>query len=180
MKLLILDKDGTLTTPKSGAKFVQHPEDQALLPGVLGALEKYAAEGWAMAIASNQGGVAAGHKSLEQAIEEMQYCQELLPHTIGFRFYFCPDFEGKKVYAGDWRGFEPAEWPLEDQVNYRKPNGGMLELAMMETRESSKAETLFVGDLPEDEQAAANAGVRFMWADEWRARRRESANPVHN
>lgn len=33
-KLLILDKDGTLVTPASGKKFVHHPEDQVVLPGV--------------------------------------------------------------------------------------------------------------------------------------------------
>ena len=27
---------------------------------------------------------------------------------------------------------------------------------------------LYVGDRPEDEQAAKAAGVDFMWADEWR------------
>lgn len=56
MRLLILGKDGTLTKSKSGATFVQHPEDQELLPGVEEAIARYAADGWAMAIASNQGG----------------------------------------------------------------------------------------------------------------------------
>lgn len=56
MKLIILDKDGTLTTPKSGKKFVQHPEDQVLLPGVLDALKWHDSQGHILAIASNQGG----------------------------------------------------------------------------------------------------------------------------
>lgn len=55
-KLLILDKDGTLVKPKSGKTFVQHPEDQELLHGVKEAIARYAADGWTMAIASNQGG----------------------------------------------------------------------------------------------------------------------------
>lgn len=57
-KLLLLDKDGTLIKPASGAKFVQHPEDQELLPNVAEVIARYAAEGWTMAIASNQGGCA--------------------------------------------------------------------------------------------------------------------------
>ena len=44
-KLLILDKDGTLVRPKSGNEFVQHPEDQELLPGVVEAIARYAANG---------------------------------------------------------------------------------------------------------------------------------------
>ncbi|HMA77901.1 MAG TPA: HAD family hydrolase, partial [Candidatus Paceibacterota bacterium] len=63
MKLAIFDKDGTLTTPASDAEFVQHPEDQILLPGVSEGVAAMAADGWTIAIASNQGGVAAGYKS---------------------------------------------------------------------------------------------------------------------
>ena len=38
-KLLILDKDGTLVRPKSGGRFVQSPDDQELIPGVVEVLE---------------------------------------------------------------------------------------------------------------------------------------------
>ena len=30
------------------------------------------------------------------------------------------------------------------------------------------SDVLMVGDRPEDEQAAQNAGVKFMWSDSWR------------
>lgn len=55
-KLLILDKDGTLVRPKSGNTFVQHPEDQEMIEGVAEAIARYIADGWTLAIASNQGG----------------------------------------------------------------------------------------------------------------------------
>ncbi|MGL5062947.1 MAG: hypothetical protein ACRC62_23470 [Microcoleus sp.] len=58
MKLIVFDKDGTLTTPASGAIFVQHPHDQVLLPGVAEKLAQLRKDGWLMAIASNQGGCA--------------------------------------------------------------------------------------------------------------------------
>ena len=77
MKLAIFDKDGTLIAPKIGAKFVDHPEDQILLPGVADGIQSLAADGWAIAIASNQGGVAAGHKSLGCAIDEMFFAMRL-------------------------------------------------------------------------------------------------------
>lgn len=167
MKLLLLDKDGTIVFPASGEKFVQSPDDQQLLPGVAEAIDRYANEGWTMAIASNQGGVAAGHKTLEEAFCEMQFCLKLLGGHCTWRVYFCPDFEGKTCFAGDWRGFENYSW-LIAQRGYRKPNPGMIQAAMLECQITDPQSVLFVGDRPEDEQAAIAAGVPFMWADAWR------------
>lgn len=56
MKLAVIDKDGTLTTPISGAMFPQNPQDQQLMPGAREALDRLRADGWALTIASNQGG----------------------------------------------------------------------------------------------------------------------------
>src|SRR5260221_14510121 len=47
----------------------------------------------------------------------------------------------------------------------RKPGSGMLSDAM-KALNRSKSDTLMVGDRPEDEQAAQNAGVAVMWAEE--------------
>lgn len=48
----------------------------------------------------------------------------------------------------------------------RKPEPGMIFRAMLAERVTVK-DTLMVGDRPEDEQAARNAGVDFMSADEF-------------
>lgn len=175
-KLLILDKDGTLITPVSGETFVQHPLDQKLLPGVVDAIERYVADGYTCAIASNQGGVASGHKSLEQAIAEMVFCLELIPQIQ--IAYFCPDFEGKECYGvesnGNWHSVfldNGAFWRTfsapSPQIfgNCRKPNPGMLQLAIAHF---NAVEALMVGDRPEDEAAAKNAGIQFLWDFEWR------------
>jgi D-glycero-D-manno-heptose 1,7-bisphosphate phosphatase len=63
-KLLVLDKDGTLVHPKSGNTFVQHPEDQELIEGVAEAIARYVADGWTIAIASNQGGCEKRYSKL--------------------------------------------------------------------------------------------------------------------
>ncbi len=48
----------------------------------------------------------------------------------------------------------------------RKPQGGMLrELA--EAAGIPLARVLYIGDRPEDKQAAADAGVRFVWAGDF-------------
>lgn len=166
MKLAILDKDGTLTQSKSGAQFVQHPEDQELMPGVKEAIARLVAGGYVLAIASNQGGVAAGHKSLEDAIAEMRYCLQLLPE-IDYAL-FCPDFSGQELWMVDRsigndascrdRGTSTAIYG-----RYRKPEPGMLNFAS-----EFYSEAVMIGDRTEDRLAAEAAGIPFLHADEWR------------
>lgn len=55
-KLLALDKDGTITTTVSGETFVRSPDDQKLILGIADKISEYIAEGWSIAIVSNQGG----------------------------------------------------------------------------------------------------------------------------
>jgi HAD-superfamily hydrolase, subfamily IIIA len=168
-KLMILDKDGTLVEPASGAKFVRGPEDQRLLPGVAEALERCRREGWTMAIASNQGGVQAGYKSLDKTNEEMFVAMRL---TGINRAVYCPDSgltacqcriisdlstevsrKARRFIASD----DP--WP-----SFRKPHPGMITLLLQVYKPQ---EVVFVGDRPEDMQAAIAAGVRFQWATDW-------------
>ena len=183
MKLAIFDKDGTLVRPASGGKFVQNPEDQMLLPGVAQGITEMVTDGWTIAIASNQGGVVAGYKSLNEAIEEMRFAMKLIwpllnwPENLRFRGILCPD-SGKTAWAidafcsqGNWKQYEVTE-PIDSiPRQFRKPDAGMIFEAINSLRFSGENpdSVLFIGDLPEDEQAAAAAGVRFQWADEWRA-----------
>jgi len=255
-KLLILDKDGTLVCPKSGKEFVQHPEDQELIPGVSEAIARYAANGWKMAIASNQGGVATQkckpldfpvgaycitdtdppikivgkkttsggvllrtaqpksngqdnfyfcpsssvrfqYKTLDDAIAEMRYTMKLTSSIE--TAYFCPDMEGKqcisvkssdagiesfRVRQASNRQILSSYWrkdiysdldlnPVRSTDLYRKPGCGMLKMAAAKlsllgwSGFRPEAQILMVGDRSEDQQAAANAGVDFMWASNW-------------
>ena len=184
VRLLILDKDGTLTRPKSGQTFVQHPKDQELIPGVAEALQRYRNGGWVMAIASNQGGVAAGHKTLEEAIEEMKFAMELTGINTAF---FCPDMTGDRCLwldrekSGDQIEYrELGDSNAIDGLNCRKPAPGMLIVARSfqiwweeDLIEINGVQTwkpdrcLMVGDRPEDQGAAQAAGINFMWAEDW-------------
>jgi D-glycero-D-manno-heptose 1,7-bisphosphate phosphatase len=179
MKLLLTDKDGTLIAPASGAKFVNQPWDQAPLPGASEAIAKYAADGWTIAIISNQGGVAGGHKSLESAILEMQFCLKLFPQIQ--EAYFCPDFDGLDCWRV-WGDCSPSQqicygeksfqsWELALKGTFRKPNAGMLRLAMAI---HSPDQVLYTGDMlianspkGEDENAALSAGIPFIAAPEF-------------
>lgn len=165
MKLLLLDLDGTVREPKSAAKFINEPEDQRLIVGVEEAVKRYS--DWLIVGITNQGGVAAGHKSLESAIAEQRVTIDLLPQLECI--YFCPDFEGLQAIRchytdGNWRWLERENHGFG---GFRKPSSGMLNLAIDDCISRPK-EVLMVGDRAEDEQAAAAAGVPFMWAETWR------------
>jgi D-glycero-D-manno-heptose 1,7-bisphosphate phosphatase len=171
MKLAILDKDGTLTLPKSGNTFVQNPTDQILMVGVVEGCQRLIAAGYVLAIASNQGGVEAGFKTLAEAASEMRYCLHLLKgFDINIKVtMFCPDFEGNRCVAV-WIDREEAE--IADDADpifsnligtFRKPGAGMLK-----AMDINLEERWMIGDREEDRLAAEAAGFGFLDADEWR------------
>jgi D-glycero-D-manno-heptose 1,7-bisphosphate phosphatase len=175
LKLLLLDKDGTLVKPASGQRYVQDFNDQELLPGVAAAIDRYVADGWQPAIVSNQGGVEAGHKTLESTIAEMLFCLEFFNGKVS-EAYFCPDFSGLLCWrvSGVQNIAVHEQWPQYEKFagHYRKPNAGMLMLAIAHNQASynpiPQVKALMVGDRPEDNAAAIAAGVPFMTAEQWR------------
>ena len=78
-KLIVFDKDGTLTEPISGNTFVQHPRDQRLRPRVAEKLEQLRADGVMMAIASNQGGCAEFEVRAKDVKPGMRLYDDLYP-----------------------------------------------------------------------------------------------------
>jgi D-glycero-D-manno-heptose 1,7-bisphosphate phosphatase len=173
MKLAILDKDGTLVLPKSGNTFVQNPADQILMTGVVEGCQRLIEAGYVLAIASNQGGVSAGHKTLDEAISEMRYCLHLLKgFDIDIRMaMFCPDFEGQECYVVSLdEVFELVDDNGEEGQafeqfvgTFRKPGAGMLKAAA-----NGSQDAWMIGDREEDKLAAEAAGFGFLDADRWR------------
>lgn len=173
--LVIIDKDGTLVEPASGDRFVQCT-DQQLLPGVAERIAELKAMGATIVIASNQGGVAAGHKSLADAVREMQYALKLMPEVE--YAYFCPDYAGEESYYIHQSEVDAspamAAWCVHTTVigseligTFRKPEAGMLKAAMAVYPMLKDA--VMIGDRPEDQQAAAAAGIPFVDAEAWRS-----------
>ena len=175
-KILFLDLDGTVRRPKSGATFINDPYDQELIPGVQEALSRY--KDWKIIGITNQGGVGAGFKSLEDCIIEQR---ETLRTSLYIEcVYLCPDSNGRDCYFVDNHGRVVSvtdKWAKYAYLSgtYRKPNPGMVGLAIARLsagynypEKIDRESCLFVGDHPEDEQCAKNAGIPFMWASEWR------------
>ena len=161
-KILILDMDGTCREPTSGEQFIQHPMDQKIIPGADTAIARYHAEGWIIFGASNQGGVAAGKKSLEDCGLEQICTLRLLPRI--HKIYFCPDYEGHQlgcVYPTFFYMLKATGYS-----SFRNPGPGMIEYVLA-THTVDKC--LFVGDRDEDRLAADAAKIPFLWAEAWRA-----------
>jgi len=179
-KILFVDCDGTIRRPKSGGVFIESPDDQEIIPGADKAINHAVSEGFMVIGITNQGGVAAGKKSLESCIEEQRFTLQLFPQITAI--YFCPDFAGNDC----WRvNREPGhDYPhhrshlLDSSESFRKPGIGMISLARQNhslpvSQLGSFApfrDSWMVGDRPEDEQCAKAAGIDFMPADIWRDR----------
>lgn len=183
MKTLLLDLDGTVREPASEAKFISRPDDQRIIEGAKEAIDYYHSKRWKIIGITNQGGVAAGHKSLKDALKEQEITKELLSQIDAI--YMCPDFDGNScwvLHGSEWEEFERRDYLVpgnKDRLLYnsfRKPGSGMIELAMDDY--GSGLETWYVGDREEDALAAAGAKINFMWADVWRDRFRKGLGGV--
>jgi D-glycero-D-manno-heptose 1,7-bisphosphate phosphatase len=149
--LYIFDKDGTLVEQINGERPANNLAEQKVIPGVLEKCQTLIAEGHLLAVASNQGGVAFGFIT---AVEAHAMVKQIAD-TIGATAYaVCVTHpNGKKKAA-------------RRESRFRKPNSGMLEY-LMDAFGVAAADTVYVGDMDTDQEAAEAVGVKFMWASEF-------------
>jgi D-glycero-D-manno-heptose 1,7-bisphosphate phosphatase len=152
VKLYVFDADGTLrrsTVP--GQPCPNRPGDWELIPGVRERLARidWGPHGARFGIATNQGGVGLGYLTLGVA-RAMLY--EMVEQAFGF-----PPPPGSIEIC-----------PHAPYLNCpcRKPNPGML-LSLMRRFRVPPDQTLFVGDMDKDEEAARRAETRFAWAHDF-------------
>lgn len=150
--LYLFDLDGTLISGYMDTPDKDYQTWQ-VLPGRREHLAELLARGNSIAIVPNQRGVAFGFispvdvaRKLSAAVRELG-----LPATTAV--YRCYD---------DTRGQPPFNDPLLAALG--KPSGAMLRQAMRDHPEAATLGVLMIGDRPEDEQAAQDAGVSFQWA----------------
>ena len=148
-RLLLLDRDGTLNEGL-GTGPPNHPEEVKLLPGVGERLHEYASMGWRIVIITNQGGVAFGYMSEEEAYATHQALLDALPVSVDAS-YLCPHHP---------RGTIPR---YAIPCPNRKPGPGAI-LDALERFGAQAQDCLFVGDQDSDREAADAAGVPFAWA----------------
>lgn len=160
--VLYCDIDGTIRHGKDElGRFVNTAEDVQVFEGVADLLWEYKRRGWRIVGISNQGGIALGHMS-------MKTCKEAMAET-----------HKQTGYAFDklsWCNHHPGASNPEMAVCWcRKPRPGLIIESAFDMAAARVGETypphlaLFIGDRPEDAECAANAGIRFMDAKDWRA-----------
>lgn len=166
--LYIFDLDGTLI---SG--YMDNPDrdfdNWQVLPGRQETIARLVHLGHDVAIATNQAGVAFGHTMEQDVVRKLGR----VAMALGFASVWI--FDGGQGYRAGWDA--PA---LHAFVSYgdarsrdrryqdasrRKPSGAMIREAIAEFPAAAADDVLFVGDRPEDQAAATDAGVRFEWAE---------------
>jgi len=164
--ILFLDLDGTVRKgPKELGRFVNGPEDVELFDGMVELIKSYKARGWRIVAISNQGGIALGDvtaNSVNRAMEETnRLCARLFD-----RMYWC-------THHPDAVADEYASKEEKSICLCRKPMIGYVVVAMASMAEQYDEfyrpyTSLFVGDMEDDKQCAANANIPFKWSDTWR------------
>lgn len=154
---LILDFDGTIRRSKSGATFIKNFQDIELMPNIEHIINIYVKMGWLILGISNQAGVAHGFKLPLEIEAEMD---------ATFKLFTKNPFNLVKYCYHDGKG---KIEPYCHRSLLRKPDIGMLAIMEMEAYNAGYIidwdKSLFVGDRPEDEQCATNAGVPFRHID---------------
>jgi D-glycero-D-manno-heptose 1,7-bisphosphate phosphatase len=152
IRLFIFDADGTLRRTRiPGQPCPRAPGEWELLPGVAERLRaiRWGVDGALLGVASNQDQVGYGH--LTQAM-----AHRLLMDTIESAAGYRPPSEAVVL----------CPHRLDVACECRKPGHAMLT-RIMEYYGVSPRSALFVGDSPNDAEAARRAGVRFTWAHEF-------------
>lgn len=153
-KLYIFDADGTLRRSTVAGQPCPNRDGQwELMPGVrerLAVIDWREAGGARFGIATNQGGVGLGYLSYATA---HRLIVEMVRQAFGI----------EQAPPG---AIEICPHAPHLDCACRKPHPAML-LRLMRRFRAAEHETLYVGDMDKDEEAARRAGVRFMWADEF-------------
>jgi D-glycero-D-manno-heptose 1,7-bisphosphate phosphatase len=145
--LAILDRDGVLNLDLA---YVHRPDQLLLVDGAAGAVRRLNDAGWAVAVVTNQSGVARGLYD-EAAVGRFHAAMDVALAAFGAHvdaWYYCPFHPDAVVPA-----YRHADHPD------RKPNPGMLLRALADF--AVPAERAFlIGDRASDIEAARRARVR--------------------
>ena len=157
--VLFLDLDGTVRESKRGKMFIQSVQDIKIKDYVVDIIRSYKSRGYLIIAITNQGGVAYGIKTEEEVREELKITNRLCDGLFDFMLY--SPFHPKGTH-----------YPYNIKSQSRKPSTGMIMEAESGLffelgTQIDYAGSLFVGDSDEDKMCAFNAGIKFIWANEF-------------
>lgn len=167
-KLIIFDKDGTLCISvidsKSGKSHAPNRlDDQEYFEDVAAKCAKLIAAGNTLAVASNQGGVAFGIFSADEAELLVSSAAEYIKAAAYRVSFYHP-----KGHVAPWN----------QEHHTRKPQPGML-IELMAQFNKQPSDTIVVGDWKIDQEAAEAAGCQFIWANDFFERDDPFADRFH-
>lgn len=160
VRVLYVDLDDTIRKGyDSLGRFVNTAADVEVFDGVADLLWEYKKLGWRIIGVSNQGGIALGHMTMQDCVQAMAETQRQTRMAFD-KLLWCshhPD----------------AEDPEMSVCWCRKPKAGLVIEGALSLREKTLEMYpphmgVFVGDRMEDQGCAANAGLFFVDAVEWR------------
>ena len=140
MKLVILDRDGTINVQPDG--FIQSADEWQPLPGALEAIAQLNHAGWHVVIATNQGGIGRGLVDMASVNAVHLHMMKLLASKGGRidAVFFCPHAP-------------------EEHCDCRKPGVGMMK-DIARRYGVDLATVPMVADTPRDLGAAIAAGCK--------------------
>jgi len=140
MKLIILDRDGVIN--EDSDEYIKSADEWIPIPGSLDAIARLNHSGYAVAIASNQSGIARGYFDIEALAAMTVKMNDMLSQ------------HGGRIDAMVYCPHRP-----KDSCDCRKPKPGML-IEIGNRFKASLNNVLFVGDNINDIKAAHAAGVK--------------------
>jgi D-glycero-D-manno-heptose 1,7-bisphosphate phosphatase len=154
--LVIFDLDGTLIS-----SYMDEPDQDYgrwhVLPGRRERLAELLTTGHTVGIVTNQGGVGLGYTPEEQAHAKIAQALD----TLGL-----PPDTTIAVCFGHVESQDPR-YNHPEVVARRKPSGIMIREVIAAQPTAAAAGVIYVGDRPEDQAAANDAGVPFIHAAQY-------------
>jgi len=152
--LVLFDLDGTLIS-----SYMDNPDRNydhwTILPHRKEILHALLAQGHTIGIVTNQAGVAFGHITEKKAMQRIHAVFDALELT---------PYPAVQVSYGHPKARIPR-YRKREAVARRKPSGRMLREHIAMNPEAASEGVIYVGDRPEDEAAAKDASVDFVWTD---------------
>lgn len=142
-KAVFLDRDGVINKKPPEHDYVKNLQEFHLLPDVQAGLKFIKNKEYLAVIISNQRGIARGMVTTEVIEKIHNQLNEFLKQ------------DGTSIDAFYWCGHD-----YKDKCTCRKPAPGLILKASRELHVDLR-KSWFIGDSKQDQECAANAGVRF-------------------
>ena len=164
VRVAFFDLDGTIQRAKKG-DFINVPSDVEIIPDVI---ESFSASqiynSWLIVGVTNQGGIGAGFKTMENFKAQVARLFELFCEKMGlnpfYAVYYSPFWKGEVKDNSEDREFFQRDSCL------RKPNTGMIAACEIDLLQKNIVidweKSLMIGNSDSDKRCAARAGLKYF------------------